>query len=158
MGERGPLPQPFARRRNLRRTSGKVITVARPAMPRSLPDEAKAEWRRIVPELEAIGLLVTIDRGVLIRYCTAWADWCELQGLLRQSGKLLKGRQGTLVRNPLWFLKQDAEQTLSDLGKQLGLTPVARLRAGIVHERPTEEEPAGMTAIEEYRLRLGITR
>jgi len=138
MGERGPLPKPYARRRNRRHTSGKYVTIARPAMPKDLPEEAKAEWRRMVPELEEIGLLAKVDRGVLIRYCTAWADWVELQGLLAQSGKVLKGARGHLVRNPLWFMKNDAEQTVTDLGRQLGLTPAARLRAGVVHERAPE--------------------
>jgi len=153
MGERGPLPVPYARRRNQRHTSGKFVTIARPPMPRNLSDEAKAEWRRIAPELESIGLLASIDRGVLIRYCTAWADWVELQSLLQQSGKLLKGRQGTLVRNPLWFMRNDAEQTVAELGRQLGLTPVARLRAGIIHELPPDpDEDAGrLSAIESYR-------
>jgi phage terminase small subunit len=66
MGERGPLPVPYTRRRNARRTTGTVVTVARPAMPRSLSPEAKAEWRRVVPELEDIGVLATIDRAVPI--------------------------------------------------------------------------------------------
>jgi P27 family predicted phage terminase small subunit len=138
MGERGPLPTPWARRRNTRRTSGKSVIVGKPAMPRDLPDEAKAEWRRIVPVLEDAGLLTTIDRAVLVRYCCAWADWLELQGLIQKSGKVLKGPRGHFVRNPLWFQLQDAGATLSELGKQLGLSPVARIRAGVAHERPPE--------------------
>ena len=153
MGERGPLPQPFARRRNKRSASGKVVSVARPAMPRDMPEEAKAEWRRVVPVLEEIGILTTIDRALLVRYCCAWADWVELQGLIRQSGKVLKGARGHLVRNPLWFQLQDAGTTVSELGRQLGLSPVARMRAGIAHQRPVDpnEESAGIAAIQEYR-------
>jgi P27 family predicted phage terminase small subunit len=158
MGERGPLPKPYARRRNKRHTSGTFVTIARPVMPKDLLAEAKAEWRRVVPELEEIGLLAKVDRAVLIRYCTAWADWVELQHLLVQDGKVLKGARGHLVRNPLWLMRKDAEQTVAELGKQLGLTPVARLRAGVVHERPPEavweEESASYSAIWEYRRRL----
>jgi P27 family predicted phage terminase small subunit len=156
MGERGPLPVPYARRRNPRHTSGKFVTIARPAMPRTLPAEAKAEWRRVVPELESIGILATIDRGVLIRYCTAWADWCELARLLERSGKLIKGQKGNLVRNPLWLMKRDAEQAIAELARQLGLTPAARLRSGVVHERPVdpEEESLGVKAMVEYRKML----
>ena len=40
-------------------------------------NEAKAEWRRIVPRLEEAELLTTIDRGLLVRYCCAWADWAR---------------------------------------------------------------------------------
>jgi P27 family predicted phage terminase small subunit len=151
------LPTGYARRRNKRHTSGSFVTIARPAMPRTLPDEAKAEWRRVVPELESIGILATIDRGVLVRYCVAWADWCELARLLERSGKLIKGQKGNLVRNPLWLMKRDAEQAIAELARQLGLTPAARLRSGVVHERPVdpEEEPASVAVIEEYKRRLG---
>ena len=156
MGERGPVSSPYARRRNYRPPSGKTVMIKRPPMPRDLPAEAKAEWRRIVPELESIGLLATIDRGLLIRYCTAWADWVELEGLLQRSGKLIKGQKGNFVRNPLWLMRRDAEEVVTDLGRQLGLTPVARLRVGVVHERPNEEEEKKRwpTSMEEYRQML----
>lgn len=145
-------------------TPGGVTGAARPARPsrspgqayRALSPEAKAEWRRVVPELEEMGVLATVDRAVLIRYCTAWADWVELQELLSKSGKLIRGQKGNLVRNPLLLVRKDVEATLSDLGRQLGLSPGARLRADIAHERPTPDEtPAGVMAIEEYRRRLG---
>jgi P27 family predicted phage terminase small subunit len=109
----------------------------------------------VVPELESIGLLATIDRGLLIRYCTAWADWCELTKLLQHSGKLIKGQKGNLVRNPLWMMKRDAEQAVSDMSRQLGLSPAARLRLGITHQQPKpERSPLTPTAIEEYRRAL----
>ena len=141
MGERGPLPKPNARRRNAREVTGRV-TVAHPTKPRSLSGEAAAEWNRIVPELERSGILSTIDRALLVRYCTAWADWVELDRLLAQGGKIVRGQKGNLVRSPAWLMRRDAEQTLAELGRQLGLTPIARLRAGITHEpapRSTDE-------------------
>jgi P27 family predicted phage terminase small subunit len=127
-------------------------------MPRALKGEARAEWNRIVPELEAMGVLVTIDRGVLIRYCTAWADWVDLEGLLQKSGRLVRGQKGNLVRNPVSLLRRDAEETLIELGRQLGLTPMARLRAGVVHERPPDprEEEDRVSVIAEYKRKLGF--
>lgn len=130
----------------------KVAVVARPAMPRNLDGEAKAEWRRIVPELEKMGLLATVDRAVLIRYCRIWANWLELDGGLQKTGMLIKGRRDGLVRNPLWLLRTDAESMLSDLMKQLGLTPNARLRLSVVHEMPEEsDDDTGPTALDKYR-------
>jgi P27 family predicted phage terminase small subunit len=124
-------------------------------MPRSLKGEARSEWNRVVPELEEIGVLASVDRALLIRYCTAWADWVELEGLLQKSGKLIRGQKGNLVRNPIWLLRRDAEETVTDLGRQLGLTPLARLRSGIVHERPQIDEPSpSVLAMEEYKRRL----
>ena len=137
MGERGPLPKPNARRRNTREVAGHV-SVARPTKPRSLTGEAAAEWNRIVPELERSGILSSIDRALLVRYCTAWADWVELDALLAQGSKIVRGQKGNLVRSPAWLMRRDAEQTLAELGRQLGLTPVSRLRAGITHEPPPQ--------------------
>ena len=160
MGERGPLPKPYARRRNKRPQLGeRRIAVARPALPASIKGEARAEWNRIVPELQRAGLLAKIDRGILIRYCAAWSDWAELTGQLQASSKLIRGARGQLVRNPLWLLRTEVEQTLSDLGRQLGLSPTARIRVGVVHEQPVEEEQAAsVTAINEYKRALGLAR
>ena len=70
----------------------------------------------------------------------------------QQSGKLIKGQKG-IVRNPAWLLKRDAEQALADLARQLGLTPTARLRAGVRHERPKdpEDDYRLIKTMEEYR-------
>jgi P27 family predicted phage terminase small subunit len=101
------------------------------------------------------GLLATIDRAALIRYCRAWQDWSEIDQKLQASGPLIRGRRDALVRNPLWLLRSNVEATLSDLGKQLGLTPAARLRAGVEHEHDELDEGVAPAAIEEYRRRLG---
>ena len=157
MGERGPVPIPQARRRNKRLSTGKTIPVAAPDMPDDFDGEAAEEWERIVPEIEAMGLLATLDRSALIRYCRAWATWVDLDEKLRATGLLVKGaRNGAaLVRNPLWMMRSDIEATLEALGKQFGLTPAARLRAGVKHETPgVDEGEARISAIEDYRRRL----
>ena len=156
MGERGPVPIPHARRRNKRLSTGKRIEVAAPEMPDDLDGEAAAEWERIVPEIEAMGLIATLDRGVLIRYCRGWAAWVDLDEKLRSTGLLVQGARDGLVRNPLWMMRSDVEATLEALGKQLGLTPAARLRAGVKHEEPqASDSKARITSIEDYRKRLG---
>ncbi len=100
--------------------------MASPPTPKTLTGEARAEWRRIVPDLEAIGELETVDRSILLRYCVAWGDWHELNTQLQATSKLIRGARGNLVRNPLWIMRSDIESTLSDLGRQLGLSPASR--------------------------------
>ena len=155
MGERGPVPIPHARRRNKRLSTGKRVAVAAPEMPDDFDGEAAAEWERIVPDIEAMGLLALLDRGVLIRYCRGWANWIDIDKKLRATTLLIKGRGESVVRNPLWMMRSDIENTLEALGKQLGLTPAARLRAGVKHEMPEAGTgKARVTAIEDYRKRL----
>ena len=154
MGSRGPLPKPHARRRNKRTVAGTVPT-GRPVMPASLKGEARKEWLRVVPVLTAMGILATVDRAVLIRYCLAWAEWLELDAALGQTGRLLRGRDGNPVRNPLWAQRRDTAATLDVLATQLGLTPMARLRHNISHQAPADEEiPPGVAAIEHFRRRM----
>lgn len=103
-----------------------------------------------------MGALAMIDRALLIRYCTAWSDWVELEGMLQKSGILIGGQKNNLVRNPIWLLRRDADESVTELARQLGLSPTARLRAGIVHERPPDPREAQrqVESIEEYRRRL----
>ncbi len=154
MGERGPTPIPHARRRINKPSTGKVVPVEAPKMPADLKGEAAAQWKRVVPEIEAMGLIATLDRSVLIRYCRAWADWHKIDGLLGDN-LLVRGARNGVVRNPLWMMRSDVETTLEALEKQLGLTPAARLRAGVKHEEPdVDEGKARIVAIEEYRKKF----
>ncbi len=131
----------------------------RPAMPRDLPPEAKAEWGRVVHILEEMGALHTADRALLVRYCRGWDEWCSLDADLARTGRVIKGRDGNVVRNPLWLMRQQSGQALNELSSALGISPSARLRSGIKHQRPDEGESAGditaPTAIDDYRARLG---
>lgn len=156
MGERGPVPIPHARRRNKKNSSGKTVAVEAPNKPDILEGEAQAEWDRIVPELESMGLVATVDRSLLIRYCRAWSDWCDVDKNLQATGMLVKGRRDGLIRNPLFLLRNDLESVLSDLGKQMGLTPAARLRAGVTHEMPLEQESSTPLVMAEYKKVLGL--
>lgn len=154
VASRGPLPNPNRRRRNKPPSSGRHVLIARPSLPQALSAEAKAEWRRIVPELENMGVLTKTDRALLIRYCTVWADWVDINAAIAKSSKLIMGDHG-LIRNPLWRLRSDCETALDGLMKALVLSPNARLRAAIQHDRaePEQDENAP-TIIDVYRQML----
>ena len=156
MGFYGPLPRNNVRRRNKRPPPAGRALVARPALPKDLTGEARAEWRRIVPELLAAGLLSKLDRGILIRYCQTWADWVELDTALQASSKLVRGaRTGDVIRSPLWRMRNEADTILLELGRQLGLTPVSRIRAGVKHEPPAvQEQDGGPVVLDMYRRLL----
>jgi P27 family predicted phage terminase small subunit len=135
MGARGRLAAPD-NVRQLRGNRKPVVPVlkARPGVPNPptwLDREARAEWTRVVPELERMGILATIDRAILASYCDCWARWVEARKALVDSGVLQpasRKRDGDAVKNPAWQVYRDAGTQHSNLARQLGLTPAARLR------------------------------
>lgn len=139
MGARGPKPLPEAVKR-LRGTSRSDRRPAAemdpepgaPEMPDHLDEEAKAEWRRIVPQLAKIpGLLAQIDREALTSYVLSVS-------LGRQATKIY-GRNGTKLivhgphgpqPNPAIKIAMQARAEARRFAAEFGLTPAARTRVG----------------------------
>lgn len=158
---RGPLPKDNHRHRIKKPDLGlSQIEVKAPKKPRELTGEAAAEWRRIVPELEAVGLLATVDRGLLVRYCIAWQEWIRANHQAQREPLIVTDRDGTRKRNPILLVRAQAEREVSELSRMLGLSPISRLRAGVKHVRPTgekvtqEERDAGIPSIDERRRQM----
>jgi phage terminase small subunit len=82
MGERGPKPLPKnvhmlrgnASKLPVHALSGAIEPeIEIPGCPKHLLPEARKEWKRITPELAALGLVSRIDRSALALYCQEWA-------------------------------------------------------------------------------------
>src|SRR5262245_17317041 len=107
MGRRGPQPTPTEILRlrgswRAKEREGEVVySRGRPTCPAFLSREAKAEWRRQMPQLEAAGVLATVDRAVLAAYCEAWAEFVDFRKRLDETGPLVKTANGNIVSNPL---------------------------------------------------------
>src|SRR5262245_20901412 len=61
-----------------------------PDCPDHLDAEAKAEWARIVPELEFMGLLTKVDRAALAAYCQAYSRWVNAEQQVAKHGIIVK--------------------------------------------------------------------
>jgi P27 family predicted phage terminase small subunit len=116
-----------------------------PASPPWLSREAKAEWRRIVPELERLSLLSTLDRAVLADWCSTWGHWVEVSRLLDTSAATAPDPthpdrpSGGLRRHPLWSVYVSLSSQLSSLAKELGLSPAARARMTVPEIEPPDD-------------------
>lgn len=94
---------------------GAVKTIMNP--PAWLSKPARAEWRRVMPELVKRRILTSADLASLENYCVA-------TGRIRDIEKLL--RAGI---DPKLFRMQDAAiKTSRQLAAELGLTPTSRAR------------------------------
>src|SRR4051812_36489696 len=96
--------------------------------PTWLSKEAKAEWRRVMPELAKRRILTIADLGSLESYCVAMGRVRQLEALLRTDIdlKLLRAQDKSMV-------------TARQLAAELGLTPVSRSRPA-VREDNTESD------------------
>ena len=144
MGRRGPPPKPTKmkeaagnpgkRRLNDREPKPEV---GAPRMPAWLPARAKAEWKRIVPELERLGLLTVIDLAALASYCVAYSEVEAATRTLEKEGRIcvwsIFDKQGVKVgerlkAHPAVQMQRDAARLVKQFISEFGLTPASRSR------------------------------
>ncbi|KAB8167051.1 phage terminase small subunit P27 family [Streptomyces sp. 3MP-14] len=113
-----------------------------PSAPSWLDREAKAEWRRVVPELDRLGVLATIDRAVLATYCAAWSRFVQLEQLLQDEGLIQRDSRGDARKHPAWQQWREAATVVATVGRELMLTPASRLRA-VKPEGPDDDDDGG---------------
>ncbi len=141
---RGPPPKP-TRLKILEGNPGRrpisdrepAPKAATPALPAWLSKEAKAEWKRIVPELRRLGLLTLVDRAALAAYCQAYAELASLTQLLDEEGRVLDvdvfDKAGAVTgskkqAHPAARLQRDAFGRVKQFVTEFGLTPASRTR------------------------------
>jgi len=161
MGKRGPnkTPLKLLKLRDSWRAKGRVNAPAPksevPRMPTWLTREAKAEWNRVVKQLDALGLITKIDRASLTMLCNSWADYVaafkdvkkrgtviELykHNVFEVNGKdVIKKDLTSIVKNPNIAVMNDAFGRWHKLNREFGLTPGARASLAI-EKKPKEDE------------------
>lgn len=126
-----------------------------PGMPTWLANEARAEWRRVVPELDRLGLLARVDRGTLAAYCETWATFVAAQREVHEHGLVILKKvmeaetdDGMLIiyqqpaKNPAVLIARDAAAQIRAFCSEFGLSPSARTRL------ETPEPDAGADDVE----------
>ncbi len=147
MGERGPAPKPA----NVHLLHGNpghkplanlLDDVVRPKVeipdcPDHLKKEARAEWKRITPHLEKLGLISQIDRAALAGYCYSYGEWVWAANRIAEMNKTdPTGEAGRIWNTPSGYkqisvLQQIINRSLEQMGKFLamfGMSPSARSR------------------------------
>lgn len=147
MGQRGPAPLPAnvhklrgnASHKPLASLLDEVIRpdVEIPSCPKHLKDEARAEWKRITPHLERLGLISQIDRAALTAYCYNWGEFVWASKRIEElNADDPTGERGRIWDTPSGYkqisvLQQIINRSLEQMGKYLamfGMSPSARSR------------------------------
>lgn len=100
-----------------------------PAAPIWLSQEARAEWNRVAPELERLGVLKRIDGAALVAYCECWSRFVTATAIVQREGMVLHDdRQGRAQRHPALLTAEAASKELRAWAGEFGLTPSAEAR------------------------------
>jgi P27 family predicted phage terminase small subunit len=111
-----------------------------PDCPPHLDEEARAEWNRLAPELNASGVLTVVDRGILATYCQCWSRWVRAEQMVQEHGEcLVSPKSLQLYQSPWLGIANRALDELRAIGGELGLSPVARTRISVAPK--TESDP-----------------
>lgn len=85
----------------------------------------RAEWRRVAPALENLGLTSSVDLAVLERHATTYALYRECQRDIALRGVIVRTERGA-VRNPSVIVLKQLAEILGKTETKLGLTPLDR--------------------------------
>jgi P27 family predicted phage terminase small subunit len=118
-----------------------------PKVPTWLSREAKAEWRRLAPQLEAIGILTELDMAMFASYCAAFGKlvWAEKmikqqrkEGAKLSGGLIMQTPTGAYQTNPYVWIYNKALEQIRNFGSEFGLSPSSRTRIKVV--KPDTDE------------------
>lgn len=112
---------------------GEALTKA-PPVPSWLSKHAKAEWRRIMPQLIARHIITRADLAGVENYCIA-------VGTVRQIAEVF-ALAGGVIDVKLFGVQNRATATARQLAAEYGLTPTSRARIGsAAPAAPDDDDP-----------------
>ena len=122
-----------------------------PKIPTWLSREAKAEWRRLAPELETLGILTNIDMAMFAAYCAAvgklvWAEKMIKEGHKKNKssgGLIMQTSTGAWQTTPMVWIYNKALEQIRSFGSEFGLSPSSRTKIKVV--KPDKGEDHNFT-------------
>lgn len=87
-------------------------------------EEARKEWKRIIPQLKDINIIGNLDKGNIVGYCNAWGMYLEAVRERDDGGILKYGKE------------------FRTFGGKIGMDPDSRLKFAAANREKTEEKMA----------------
>lgn len=135
MATRGRKPKPTALKMLEGNPGKRPLNENEPKPPKGtircptwLEAEAKKEWRRLAPSLEAMGVLTTADITAFAGYCQAYARWKEAEEFITQHGSIFQTSSGYVQQVPQVSIAQQNLKIMQSFCSEFGLTPATRSR------------------------------
>ena len=135
MATRGRKPKPTALKVLEGNPGKRPINEHEPIPPKGtvkcptwLEPEAKKEWKRLAPSLEAMGVLTQADLTAFAGYCQAYARWKEAEEFISQHGSIFQTPSGYVQQVPQVSIAQQNLKIMQSFCSEFGLTPATRAR------------------------------
>ena len=150
MATRGRKPKPTALKVLEGNPGKRPLNDREPVPPKAtlkcpawLLPEAKMEWKRLAPALEAMGVLTMADLTAFEGYCQAYARWKEAEAFITQHGSIFQTPSGYVQQVPQVSIAQQNLKIMQSFCSEFGLTPATRARiiAGAGSEDGASEDP-----------------
>jgi len=150
MAKTGRKPKPTALKRLEGNPGKRQLNEHEPVPPKSiircpawLEAEAKKEWKRLAPSLEAMGILTSVDITAFAGYCQAYARWKEAEEFITQQAGLL--RRMTATGHSIGILvdgAQNAQEQLEAANAALARTTFGKTRLVMLQNGDAETRAA----------------
>ena len=146
---RKPLPTALKKLEGDRGKGRRPINEHEPTPPKGvikcpswLLPEAKKEWKRLAPSLEAMGVLTIWDIESFSAYCQAYARWKEAEEFITQHGSIFKTPSGYVQQVPQVSIAQQNLKIMQSFCSEFGLTPASRARLyAVAGEKADADDP-----------------
>lgn len=96
--------------------------------PSWLLPEAKKEWQRLAPSLQAMGMLTAADLTAFEGYCQAYARWMEAEAFITKHGSIFKTPSGYVQQVPQVSIARQNLKIMQSFCSDFGLTPATRAK------------------------------
>jgi P27 family predicted phage terminase small subunit len=122
-----------------RRKPSVQVPATLPKCPSHLHREARAEWKKLAPQLYAAGLLTELDVTALSALCWARATLLEATRKIAEEGATVPGSGGVPRTSPWVRIANQALQQVRLFAGEFGMTPVARQRVKVEPPAPSDD-------------------
>ena len=113
-----------------------------PEVPDWLDKDARVEWRRLAPELLAVGLLGKVDRLEMALLCQTASSLAKCQTVLNEKGHTYRVK-GSIRKRPEVAMVHEYTKLLNSIAGNFGLHPSARARMSV----PGKKSPSPMASL-----------
>lgn len=90
---------------------------------------AKAEWQRLAPQLELLGLIDSSNQQSFAGYCLSWALFVRAKREIAKDGFTYRTESGQIKKHPAFEAMRAAGSEMRKFAVEHGITPASRTRA-----------------------------